>query len=137
MHQGREADAEENIAIALRYIEEGAYRMQALLRDIQLYLAANEPRGRVVQLDTEDVVHSVMKDLNEKIQQTGATIALGNLPPVTMDRQRLRDIFTILLKNALSFTNPQIPPSIIIAGEREGDILRFKVEDNGIGIPVQ
>lgn len=137
LREGESSDAESDIAIALRYIEEGANSLHVLLRDIQLYLAASEPRGQVVLLETEGVVQSVIEDLDEKIKKTGATIEVGSLPSLQMDRQRLKDVFSILLSNALYFVDPEVIPSIIVQGEKVGSNLQFQVSDNGIGIPDQ
>ncbi len=128
-------EVKEDIELALRYMAEGSGRLQKLLRDIQLYLAAGEPLGKVTLLDTTDIVKEVINDLEGKINHASADIEIGQLPSLQMDRRRLHDIFTILISNALDYNNPAVPPRIYISGEKKENILRFQVSDNGIGIP--
>lgn len=139
MRDGEEAGSLdlEDITLPLQYIEEGARRLQQLLRDIQLYLAASEPRGEVKLLDTGEVVGGVIQGLEEKVKQAEARVEVGNLPPLYMDRQRLEDIFRILLNNALDFCDPRVTPRIYIRGETVDGRPRFQVEDNGPGIPAR
>ncbi len=130
----RDADKAET-GLALQYIEEGAERLRHLLRDIQLYLAAAEPRGKVSAMSTEKVLAEVMEELAGAIKQAEARFILSPLPPVYLDRLRLQDIFKILITNALQYSRPGVPPRISISGEKRGQMVCLRLEDNGRGIP--
>lgn len=62
------------------------------------------------------------------------TVALpGDLPRVWADPARISHLFANLLSNALRYTPPG--GTISITAEEEGEQVRFKVSDTGVGIP--
>ncbi len=56
----------------------------------------------------------------------------GDLPEVMADATRIRHAFANLLDNALRFTHPG--GSVTVRADREGDAVRFSIEDTGDGI---
>lgn len=122
---------------ALHFIEQSALRQRALVRDIQLYLAATQPRAVIQAVDVGDVLTKVIAHHAPLIRETHACIDYANLPAVWIDRPRLYDIFNILLDNALRYRHPERTPHIYIMGEQQADRVRYYVVDNGIGIPAQ
>jgi len=60
--------------------------------------------------------------------------AESQLPPLVADRDRLFQVLTNLANNAIKFT----PPGgiVTVAVRRDGDTLRFSVDDTGPGIPI-
>ncbi|MGB4498451.1 MAG: CHASE domain-containing protein [Methylococcaceae bacterium] len=124
----------EEIAFTLNFIEQSALRQRALVRDIQLYLAATQPRAEIELIKVKDVLTKVLESRLNLIQQTQAIIECGQLPFVMIDRPRLYDIFSILLDNALRYNQADCTPKIRIYGELKNDRAYYYVEDNGIGI---
>jgi two-component system, NtrC family, sensor histidine kinase KinB len=59
--------------------------------------------------------------------------APDDLPEVLADSNRIQHVFLNLLSNALRFTNPG--GEIVIKAEPEDEVVRFTIQDNGIGIP--
>ncbi|RMF21624.1 MAG: hypothetical protein D6760_09095 [Deltaproteobacteria bacterium] len=55
------------------------------------------------------------------------------VPPVWGDRDRLVQVLTNLLNNAVKFTNEG--DSIVVSAEQDGGMCRFTVRDTGVGIP--
>jgi PAS domain S-box-containing protein len=61
---------------------------------------------------------------------------LQAVPVVHTDPSRLRIIFNNLISNAISYQDPQKPASWLeIRAWPEADQIKFKVRDNGLGIP--
>jgi len=56
-------------------------------------------------------------------------------PDVLVDASRVDHVFSNLLENALKFTNPG--GTVRIYTETEDDVVRFVIEDTGIGIPAE
>jgi len=71
--------------------------------------------------------------LSGRIQETHATVSRGSLPEVVADRERLTDLFYILLANALTYRGDQAPTVDIRARDESGEWI-VSVQDNGIGI---
>ncbi len=127
----------EDAAITLHFIEQSALRQRALVRDIQLYLAATQPRATVESVSVTEIIAKVVEHHAPLILEVYAQIDYVALPTVTIDRPRLYDIFDILLDNALRYRVPNRIPKIRIYGELKGKRIRYYVEDNGVGIPTQ
>ena len=122
---------------ALNFIKQSALRQRALVRDIQLYLAAGQPRMPIEHVNVQNVLTKVLDHVAPFIQATQAQIEFGELPTVLIDRPRLYDIFNILINNSLSYHDPNRIPHIHIHGECKKRGVRYYIEDNGTGIPFE
>ncbi|OGS89565.1 MAG: hypothetical protein A2061_06720 [Gallionellales bacterium GWA2_59_43] len=125
---------------SIEYIERDAARLRNLVRDIQLYLAASEPRGAVCEEDANAVVAALERRLAQRLLEQGAAIECGALPPAVLDKPRLNDLFAVLVDNALIHARPLDPAQplrIHIGGERGEGLSRYRVADNGPGIPAE
>lgn len=129
---GQLEDAETRLS--LEFIGQQARRQQNLLRDVERYLAADQPRGEVEVLDAGKTVARILARMAERIGETGAEITLGELPPVRIDAPRLEDVFLVALDNALNHGRSDHPLRIAIEGQRLGDWVRYSISDNGPGV---
>lgn len=86
---------DEQSRLSLEYIDRQARRQQNLLHDIELYLAATQPRGEVKSIDTRQAVAKILEELAAGIHAAGAEITLGDLPPARIDMPRLKDLFAV------------------------------------------
>ena len=68
---------------------------------------------------------------------TGALAEFGDLPAVKADGTQVGQLFQNLIGNALKFTVPGRPAVVQVSAERDGQMIRFRVQDNGIGIEEQ
>jgi signal transduction histidine kinase len=126
---------DDEVIESLNYIERDAARLRTLIRDVQLYLAAGTPRGEVRLEDPNALLAALLQKMppNTRVEMT-------SLPLVMLDRARLNDLFSLLLDNAIKHgqpADPQVSPVICISGEREGALSRFRISDNGCGIPAE
>ena len=128
-----DADADEFIGFAV----EGALRMQALINDLLDYSRAGTRPLRLESVDTNTMVDQVVHDLGSASRMAGATITHDDLPQVIADPTQLRQVFQNLIANGLKFHKPQQAPTVHVSGAREGGMVRFTVQDNGIGIDAQ
>lgn len=128
------------VRTSIAYIERDAARLRNLVRDIQLYLAASEPRGTMREEDANAVVTALERRLMQRLTEQKAVIECGPLPPAVLDKPRLNDLFAVLLDNALIHARPLDPAQqlrIRIRGERGDGLSRYRVADNGPGIPAE
>ncbi len=128
-------DLNEDIMSSLDFIEQSALRQRALVRDIQLYLAANKPLGTVERISVMNTLAKVLRHYAQHIRETQTCVEYTVLPSVTIDLPRLYDIFHILLDNALRYRHPERTPHIQISAEVKAGRVYYRVADNGIGIP--
>jgi PAS domain S-box-containing protein len=122
-------DADEFIG----YIVEGGKRMQALVSDLLEYSRVNTRAEPFRLIDSEQILDKVMQNLFFAIQENNAVIETGSLPTISADPEQLRMVFQNLIANAIKFKREE-PPYIHISAEKNDQMWKFSVRDNGIGI---
>jgi light-regulated signal transduction histidine kinase (bacteriophytochrome) len=129
-YQGRlDSDADEY----LKYITDGASRMQSLINDLLDYSRIGQTEKRMEMVDLSDAIEQAKSMLHEKIEIHGAQIICENLPTLIPGiESHLIQLFQNLIGNAIKFRSEKTPV-IIIGAEPHGDHFNFYVQDNGIG----
>lgn len=87
-------------------------------------------------LSLEDLAHAAVDDLLSKAQKASICLELQcpkDLPPIHGDARRLAQVFYHLLDNAIKFSPNGGTVSVSL--QREGEMLRVCVKDQGIGLP--
>jgi signal transduction histidine kinase/ligand-binding sensor domain-containing protein len=115
-------------------VEIAARRMGDVLRDLLELLRAGRMIGETAPVALGEVAREALE--RSDLAQRGVAVEItGELPTVVGDRERLREVFELLLDNAASFTRRQPHPRVEIAfrlGRRGEAVLR--VRDNGDGV---
>jgi signal transduction histidine kinase len=117
-----------------------ADRLQTIIEDL-LDIGRLESGG--VKLDLraeapERLVTQAVNPLQSCFHDRGIDLDIDapmEAPPVLVDATRIGHVFTNLLTNALKYTSPG--GHVRIATETEEDVVRFIVEDTGVGIPAE
>ena len=110
--------------------------MQRLIQDLLAY-SRIERHGRPPEpVDCDKVCDAVLRDLGALIEEHGARIERGALPPVLADEAQLQHLLQNLIGNAVKF-HGDAPPEVRIDAEVSGGEVRFCVHDQGIGIEPQ
>lgn len=140
----------------MKRILEAGDRMEKLIQDLLNYSRVETHRAEFEPTDCNQVIESVLANLDSVIQQRGAVITCEHLPIVMADGIQLVQLFQNLIGNALKFCSPEVAPEIKIAAElrqksspssyesaivppippepTEFNEWVFRVQDNGIGI---
>jgi two-component system, chemotaxis family, sensor kinase Cph1 len=117
----------------IQYATDGALRMQTLIEDLLTLSCVGKNIAGQREVDCEQVLEEVLRDLNILLKETGGVIHHKSLPSVCVDRPLLAQVFRNLISNALKFRSKQAPV-VEIAAEPVGQEWMFQVSDNGIGI---
>jgi two-component system phosphate regulon sensor histidine kinase PhoR len=108
-----------NDLLALSRIESGAMPMEPM------------------PVSVEPAVSRAVRLLEQKWSDKGITVtiaeALGGMPPVLADQQRLEQVLVNLLDNAIKFTPAE--GRITVSAADRGTHVRIDVADSGCGIP--
>jgi signal transduction histidine kinase len=109
-------------------------RTIALLTDVSKLQAEFAQPAAPIALGP--VVADVQRDLQPLLTQTGGqlTLALEDCLPVTFSEKNLRSVVYNLLSNALKYHHPDRVPQVHLSCTREGNWLRLRVQDNGLGL---
>ena len=146
---GRIDDAE--IQLSLDFIGQQARYQKNMLHDIERYLAADQPRGELALPDARQILAAILARAQDRISAVGAEIIIGELPSAWIDAPRLSDLFEVTLDNALQHGGAEkstlgtrreaasaaAPLRIAIDGEQVGNLVRYRISDNGPGIEAQ
>lgn len=121
-------------------IHSNAQRLETLSRDLSAI--ANLETGRL-QLDrTAFRLHELAPEVIESLERTARTREIAvdarlpeDLPPVLADRDRLRQVLTNLIENAVKYNEPGGNVEVVARRLPNEGAIRISVVDNGIGIP--
>ena len=115
------------------YMHQAAGRMSELVRDLLDYGAIGRNK-ELTKIDCSVLVRSVLEDLGSRIESTGATVKVDDLPTLVAYETELRLLFQNLIGNGIKFNRNGVPPIIRVSAEQNNG-WTFTIEDNGIGIP--
>lgn len=118
----------------INYAVDGANRMQVLINDLLSYSRVGTKGEEFSHVDLNSVLDAVKANLKGVIEETGAVIKYSKLPTVMADNSQMIQLFQNLIGNAVKFRREGVTPEIEITSKKEGNLFRFVVKDNGIGI---
>lgn len=130
-----EAAFTDNIHSALRYIAASVDKFERLIGALLALSRTGQQTYQLQVLDVAAVVGSTLDTLRQTIRDTSAEIVLGALPSAIGDSTAIGQVFGNLIGNALKYRAPERRLKISIDGRVDGDQVRFRVQDNGVGIP--
>jgi signal transduction histidine kinase len=130
--------------------------MRRLIDDLLTFSRVISRTEPFEPVDLNRVAREVLGDLEVRVEKSGATVHVGDLPTIEADPMQMRQLFQNLIGNALKFHEPGAKPVVEIAGKirnvakdgSETSLLRRRallgdnavgpfceltVQDNGIG----
>ncbi len=129
-----EGELDEQADEYIGYAKEGAQRMRKLILGLLEYSRVDTQGGQRREVDSANVLESVLNALQVSIRDRQARVRYNDLPTVLADEGQLGQVLQNILANALKFVPEDREPEIRISAEREGETWHFRVRDNGIGI---
>ena len=132
--QRKLAHADDDVKEHLRYMVGGAQRMSTLLADLRAYAEITKANITPAEpSDAELVLQSVLVNLADAIDRSGAVIAHDPLPRLQVHESHLVQLFQNLISNAIKYRGND-PPTIHIRSHQSGGQWQFSFSDNGSGI---
>lgn len=121
--------------VDLVFVENQARRLSDLVRDVQRYLALDQLRLEPIRLDARQGLQQLLSSSAYAGQLLGVEVQLSeNWPPVYFPERRMKDIWQVLLDNALLYRCKDKILKIRVSAVRHGERVVFELEDNGPGI---
>lgn len=120
-------------------MQNASARMQTLINDLLTFSRVISRTEPFVPVDLAQVTREVLSDLEVRIEKTGATVEVGDLPKIDADPMQMRQLLQNLIGNALKFHLPGAKPLVQVRGELvagdfgEGPLCQLTIQDNGIG----
>ncbi|MBA2330942.1 MAG: PAS domain-containing sensor histidine kinase, partial [Flavisolibacter sp.] len=136
----------DNEKIYLEKIQNAASRLTKMVDGVLTYSTLKSEVYIFEKIDLNNIISSVVEDLELLIEEKKAVIKFEKLPELIGANFLIYQLFYNLINNALKFSLPDVPPLIIIKSEdlSEQDIrnnnlnedisyTEITLEDNGIG----
>jgi PAS domain S-box-containing protein len=128
-------------------MQNAAQRMQVLIQDLLKLSRVTSRALPFEQCNLNEIVRSVLSDLEITIEHKRAKVEVGELPTIEADPVQMRQLFQNLISNALKFQKPGERAEVVVEGriyevrERTAGevaipgqrICKIVVRDNGIG----
>lgn len=121
-------------AEALRFVMDGAIRLQSLVRDARRYLSYAQMTPAEDACDGNQALDAALAAIGPQIAASHAVVRKSAIPPVLIETGSLTEVFSVLVENAIVHRDPERSPEITIAAERLPDAVEISVSDNGSGI---
>lgn len=119
----------------INHIATGVVRMEQLLADLRAFLrASTSDQTSAPNADPGAALSRALTNLSAAIETSGATVTHGVLPEEVFLRQfQMEQLFQNLIGNAIHYRSEE-PLQVHVSAEPCGDVWKFCVRDNGIGI---
>jgi signal transduction histidine kinase len=124
-----DADADQFV----RYVVDGATRMQRLVDDLLAYSRVGSEGVRTAPVAAEEALAEALAGLKVALESAGALVSHDALPVVKADGRLLTQLFQNLVDNAVKFRRSD-PARVHVSAQFDGRAWVFSVRDNGIGI---
>lgn len=111
-------------------------RLGVLMQDILSFSVASNAAQRPRMISLEEPLHMALANIAHHIEQTGATITVGNLLTVRAEPTQMVMLFQNLISNAIKYRRDE-PPHVRVESVREGSYCHFSISDNGEGFDAE
>jgi PAS domain S-box-containing protein len=128
----------------IQKITSSANRMKVLIVDILNYSRLSAKDNQFEKTDLKALVTELLEDLEFTIKEKNATILVGDMPLIEVNRGQMRQAFQNLISNSIKFSKPDAHPFIEIFYKETGSEVftdqnntnkycHLHIRDNGIG----
>lgn len=117
----------------MRYCSRSANTIARMLDDLWMYARIERPASSFEQIDPNEIVTEVLRQLAGQIIERNANVVVEALPDVCGVFTLLTYVFRQLVDNALRYCSHE-HPQIRISANARGSWVEFFVEDDGPGI---
>ena len=114
----------------------GVRRMNSMIRGLLDYAGATADGHHSTASNSHAVVEQVLQNLRSLIDAESAVITFDALPVVQANENRLAQVFSNLITNAIKYRSNRKPEIRIFASDNGTEWI-FKIADNGIGIDMK
>lgn len=116
------------------YIKGGTHQMNALISDVLAYSKLNTQEKAFAAVDIMQVISDVRRTLAKSIYESEASIQVIDTANVHGEKMQIEQLFQNLISNAVKYRKDDEELNITIGCEAHGNMMKYYVRDNGIGI---
>jgi len=127
----------DEIPEALGYINSSIEKIESLLNGLLRISRLGTEVIDIQELDMNSLVTKVAENFEYRLTNKEIRLDIGELPMCMGDQNKVDQVFSNLLDNAVKYLDPIRPGEIRITGKQDDGRVLFSVSDNGIGIPTE
>lgn len=120
----------------IHYMVNGSKKLQNLINDLLIYSRVTTHQRPFKEVNFNRVVDTVLFNLRDAIEESGATVVVDELPAIEADETQMVQLFQNLIDNAIKYRGHE-RPFIFITAKKEKKEWVFSISDNGIGFDMQ
>lgn len=120
---------------ALGFILESSAKMDLLLTALLKVSRMGRQELNPEPLDMDLLLMRILDAMRFQVDEAGADVKAGPLPPCRADAVSVGQLFSNLLDNSLKYRDPQKRLAVRISGEALAGKVAYRFSDNGPGIP--
>jgi len=118
----------------LTLIVDNGQKLQRMMEGLLQYSRLNTMAKPFTDVDVGLILQDCKMIMQPEILSSRAEITIGDMPIVYADPDQLKQLFIILLTNAIVYQPEGQTPKIEISAEEKDAAWEFSIADNGIGI---
>ena len=130
----RAPELREDFDEAIGFIQSSIDKMDRLIKAILLLARQGSRAFAPEPVDTGALMRSIADGVAHRAQAAGASVTVGPMPPLVIDRIAAEQVFSNLVDNAVKYLRPGVPGTVSVTAEVEGGRALFRVADDGRGI---
>lgn len=114
---------------------DGAQRMNTLINDLLEYSRVGQPDFEKERVNVTDLIEEIKRGFNLGAETEMPVITTEYIPVIKAVPVSVKLLFQNLISNSIKYQDGSKTPEVSISCEDTGTHWKFKVKDNGIGIP--
>ncbi|MBI5745061.1 MAG: PAS domain S-box protein [Elusimicrobia bacterium] len=120
---------------ALDFILVSSRKMDVLITALLKVSRAGRIEMKPENVEMGELLRKVLDAMRFQLQEAGAAVKTGALPPCKADPGAVSQLFTNLLDNAVKYRDESRKLEVQVTGELRGGRVVYRISDNGSGIP--
>lgn len=125
---------DKDIPNSVNYIINGSNKMDTMIQGLLRISRVGLEELTVAEVEMNEFVRQIVDGLSFQAQSANAMILANDLENCFGDKEKLEQVFTNLIVNAIKYRKEDGSCEINISCEKFDDEIRYYVEDNGKGI---
>jgi len=116
----------------LEFVQQGAKSMRQMIEGLHSYSKIQKAALKLQKVNFADVIHAALTNLSVAVNESKATINVGEMPIVEVDFSLMINVMQNLIINAIKHCDT-LPVITVNSSKNEGYHI-IKIKDNGMGI---
>jgi light-regulated signal transduction histidine kinase (bacteriophytochrome) len=121
----------------IQTIRNGSQRMGALIDDLLTFSRLSRQSLNRQTVDMTTLARRAAAEVLEGQPNPKPAVNIPELPAVPGDPALLRQVWTNLISNAVKYSSKSATPEVHVRAAAEGRLVRFEVQDNGVGFDMR